>query len=698
MELSERRQILAHMYYIRRSIDETLEEVMTSLYSVWATLPEADRIILDQKRRALAEEIRLAPTSFERGLKIDLFLKEMEAIDSVLEHVFEIMLKGKTSERFRNAGGPAQAAGNRLAALLEADLEGAQSSAVIEKGIEMALPGDLLAAADPVEPGAESTTVQFYTKVDFPARIAGNSSDVHLLVVQLVLNRPAATQVDGTVDIAFRQPKEPEFVEVFVHAGGFREQTGIWVRTIAVYSYQDSQPAIFLLTLADPEPKIQRITVDFYHRGRNVGSFVFQTQITGSLLSRFSPVQESISPAERAHTPEGTLGTATVARALGGIQLPVGPPPPVDVELRITRQDRRTLHFTLHSARANIGYHWQAMGSVQLDGLDDPMTFFQHQFDRLNQLAEQPVTGLATDTIQEYETELAALGYELYTQLFPEKLRQEYWKLLDLRDRIRKEEQRTMSLLITSDEPWVPWEMVKPYEDEERNSDFLAGAFQLSRWLAGRGPMDRLNIEAVQLIAPSLDLDFVQDEQRYFASLAARGVRVGETIVTYREVLDIARRGGVQLLHVATHGNFNIDQVNESPIRLQDRDLLPRDLNKMVAGGLLRDHPIVFFNTCHGGRLGFDLTKPGGWAQRMVDEFGVTAFIGSHWAINDQLAAKFSQVFYNHLLAGKTLGDAFHMARQTIRQEQPANPTWLAYTLYGDPNSYVSWPQPTPQG
>jgi hypothetical protein len=378
-------------------------------------------------------------------------------------------------------------------------------------------------------------------------------------------------------------------------------------------------------------------------------------------------------------------------RAVSGIRLPSGSPtPPVDVELRITRADKK-LFFTLHSARAAVGYHWRSVGSVELDGLDNPMQFFDHYFTKLNELAEQPINGLSDMDAQEYQDDLASLGYELYTQLFSPELRQEYWKLIALRDKIRRDDGREMSLMITSDEPWVPWEMVKPYEDEDRDSDFLAGAFQLSRWLAGRGPMKELRINAVQVVAPNLNLDFVKDEQIFFDSLVGRGIAVGAPIVTHREVLNVARNGGVQLLHVATHGNFNPNQVNESPIQLEDKDLFPRDLNKMTAKGLLRDRPLVFFNTCHAGRMGFDLTGPGGWAQRMVDECGVTAFIGSHWAIHDQLAAIFSRTFYGELLDGKTLGAAFHRARLAIRERQPANPTWLAYTLYGDPNSKIEW-------
>ncbi|MEZ4635189.1 MAG: CHAT domain-containing protein [Caldilineaceae bacterium] len=59
--------------------------------------------------------------------------------------------------------------------------------------------------------------------------------------------------------------------------------------------------------------------------------------------------------------------------------------------------------------------------------------------------------------------------------------------------------------------------------------------------------------------------------------------------------------------------------------------------------------------------------------------------------VNDELAAEFSATFYRTLREGATLGEAFVAARQRVRELQPDNSTWLAYTLYGDPNGKVRW-------
>ena len=107
--------------------------------------------------------------------------------------------------------------------------------------------------------------------------------------------------------------------------------------------------------------------------------------------------------------------------------------------------------------------------------------------------------------------------------------------------------------------------------------------------------------------------------------------------------------------------------------------------------GLLRARPLIFVNACHAGERGFGLTRLGGWAERFIAA-GASTFVGSLWEINDDLAARFAVEFYNRFfgLAGHTrqpLGQAFREARLVLKDLDPANPTWLAYVLYGNPRA-----------
>jgi hypothetical protein len=55
----------------------------------------------------------------------------------------------------------------------------------------------------------------------------------------------------------------------------------------------------------------------------------------------------------------------------------------------------------------------------------------------------------------------------------------------------------------------------------------------------------------------------------------------------------------------------------------------------------------------------------------------------------DSSASTYAQEFYRAALAGDPLGAAAKKARDAIRDE-PGDPTWLAYTLYGDPAARVA--------
>ncbi|MCB0113518.1 MAG: hypothetical protein KDD84_05500, partial [Caldilineaceae bacterium] len=121
MDLSERRRVLAEMHYIRRQIDDTLERVLDTLDARWAQIPTAAQETIRRRRADLADQLDQAVTSFERGIKITSFLNDLETIDAVLEFAYDELLGGKTSEVFRNAGGPDQETTNRIVSALRRD-------------------------------------------------------------------------------------------------------------------------------------------------------------------------------------------------------------------------------------------------------------------------------------------------------------------------------------------------------------------------------------------------------------------------------------------------------------------------------------------------------------------------------------------------------------------------------------------------
>ncbi len=349
--------------------------------------------------------------------------------------------------------------------------------------------------------------------------------------------------------------------------------------------------------------------------------------------------------------------------------------------------DSATFRYILHSSVPEVNHYFDDMGSMPLAAAD-PRSYLTTQFDELSQWAASPNRPAEDADRQRVVRELETMGEGFFDKLFSPELKAAYWELVALRDRgVIK------SLLITSDEPWIPWEMVKPYDQRTgKKDDFLAAGWQLSRWLSGPGLGDRLNVTAVRAVIPELDLPFTRTERDYITGLKLQGVDIGTFLRTKSDVTGAVDQGQIQVIHVAAHGNFKVENPDESPITLQGRDeLYPRDLQGSRLAPLRKERPILFLNACHSAQVGFSLTGLGGWANTAVREMRVSAFIGGLWEVNDDLASQIAVSFYENLRRDMTLGEAFHAARMLIRDKNPGNSTWLAYSLYGDPNMRVTW-------
>lgn len=318
--------------------------------------------------------------------------------------------------------------------------------------------------------------------------------------------------------------------------------------------------------------------------------------------------------------------------------------------------------------------------------------------------------------------ELTKLGQKLYRELWPLELRREY----------RRCRQRVRTLQIISDEPWIPWELLKPYDDEDPadlvDDDFLALQFELARWFTpARPPVPAIVIDSLACITPADS--GLPAAQRELALL--------QRLATARQLPDYTPRSPdkatveallkatqpIRLWHFACHGDFDANTPGQSGLLLQgagavgsvaarggerpvklvgvtggttDRiaarrhQLRPDDFVGPVVTRLKRDHPFVFLNACRVGSGGMGLTGVGGWAKVLVADCGVGALLAPLWTINDQYAQEFAECFYALLDGeGTTIAAATRATRLELRRRYPNNPLWLAYSLYAHPNARV---------
>ncbi len=255
---------------------------------------------------------------------------------------------------------------------------------------------------------------------------------------------------------------------------------------------------------------------------------------------------------------------------------------------------------------------------------------------------------------------------------------------------------QVQTLLVYSTEPWIPWEIVKPFNTgdglDPALCDFWCAQFVMSRWLLGenlRRIPSQVRVQELCAVVPQVGLAAAQRENQYLQGLPHAWPPLAlyaRPVGTRDDVIAAMSSGQVNLLHIATHGSFQAGAGQGAAIQLGTSQLTTDDLvgNDLVAG-LTKAAPLVFINACHSNRADLALSGIGGWVERLVP-FGASAFVGTNWEVQDDLAALFAQQFYDSLRAGQTFGVACRAARQTVRTANPGNSTWLAYVLYAHPN------------
>lgn len=362
-----------------------------------------------------------------------------------------------------------------------------------------------------------------------------------------------------------------------------------------------------------------------------------------------------------------------------GVQNEISRKPPShpvedQLELRVTIQGQ-ALNLTLNRSV----YSFKACGNTPLQ--HEPKEILGHVFEQLSSLARKPSGSFDAGDQRTLDT----IGHNLYDELFTDDLKREYATFRKL----------NLGVVVVSDDPWIPWEIVKPYSPDWADSP-LCERFFLTRWLPGYAPLAEITTTRAAIVRPPDKLQSANQELEYFNKLpdVSRPL-VGSVdhLSTVDDVLNSFRDGKTNLYHFACHGNFDQSDPNESRLRLEGGFLSASQITGYIKIGLGQKRPIVFLNACHTGRLDFGLTRLGGWAKRFVDA-GASVFLGTMWEVNDSLAAAFAIEFYNRLLGlnghqPMPLGQAVHGARMMIKTRAPANPTWLAYVVYGDPNARV---------
>ncbi|WP_285569176.1 CHAT domain-containing protein [Actinoallomurus iriomotensis] len=272
---------------------------------------------------------------------------------------------------------------------------------------------------------------------------------------------------------------------------------------------------------------------------------------------------------------------------------------------------------------------------------------------------------------------LREAGVSLWNQMVPQVIKEQFWE----------ERGRITAFNIATDQDIVPWELLYPLSPAE-DEGFLVEQFPVMRRVYGQQRVAAIAVQPAAFVLardapPEAHAEVTAINQRLRAVLDTGN---GTLVDGVESLLTLVNSGGAGLLHFACHNRFEVSGGGSS-VRMADGDFTPMMLTSAATGHTLATGPLVFLNACRSAGAVYEYTRLTGWASGFMAA-GAGAFVGTLWAVPSGPAREFAEAFYDACLDGRPIGRAMHAARIRIRRE--SDPTWLAYTAYGDPAARVA--------
>jgi hypothetical protein len=425
-------------------------------------------------------------------------------------------------------------------------------------------------------------------------------------------------------------------VLLVLHAPGLRVLRGER-QTLRVPAEGNSEPAMFEL-VAD-SPGAQKISVTAWQDGSYLGELLVELTAL-------------------AHTPGGQPQSV---RAELGREIVDG------AVTLVVRYDpaRNAYRFQFH----DIDNPREEVHALS----NPPGPLVEELVNELDRLAEGR-TGYSAAETRDY---LQDAGARLWQQLLPQRVRDQFWE----------RQHRIRQLTIIADGDAVPWELLYPM-DPGHDAGFLVEQFPVSRDLFDRPPLVRsLRLHPARFVLPPDSPEAAGDEIAGLQRLVQAGRSPDAVLSEFTPLRKLINQGGFGLLHFACHNSFS--PVAGSSISLGSRPFTVTNMQSArINHSLVSSTPVIFLNACRTAGAAATYNGLDGWAEAFM-QAGAGAFVGSLWAVTDGAAREFAQEFYHQLRGGLRLGEAVTAARRSAAS-QPGDPTWLAYTVYGDPSARLA--------
>jgi len=254
----------------------------------------------------------------------------------------------------------------------------------------------------------------------------------------------------------------------------------------------------------------------------------------------------------------------------------------------------------------------------------------------------------------------------------------------------------TPSLLLISNEPYIPWELaVLPKTStlfHPELAPFLGVQMCVGRWLIG----DRLPPPRQHTIRNS-----------YVVSGTYNRPNWNRLVKAEEEAAEIQRQHGAtpveakfdlilgifdaqpppDLLHFSMHGRSDDDSTEEGLVPIDSGYVKPQMITGAIERAQKTPSPFVFLNACQVARGDRILGDYGGIAAAFV-KGGAIGVIAPLWSVKDDLAKEIALNFYKAVLEEKIeAAEAMRRARASfVQSSTPISATYLAYQYFGHPS------------
>ncbi|QND64947.1 CHAT domain-containing protein [Mesorhizobium loti] len=564
-----------------------------------------------------------------------------------------------------------------------------------------------------ISPPVDNNSVEIvrHPTIDAPDEIvAGDTVTVSIALTEEQLTPEVKVKAapgssvteDGALAMAMPAGAEQWPIDIDLFASGFDlADGGKWSRQTTLYREGDSDFVRFDLK-ARPiakDSKPGQLIARIYSAGKFLGSA--SRPVT---IRRTAPAEAAApsATANRAAAPAMLmLASAPPQPALtGSVQLGNASPDDVpDLDVTILYDDPSGL------GAGQIIIHSPHLAGPVTDTFSTPpqmAAWLDSQYLRLLQLGlnlrgavslQQPAANSDPDAQKRFVT-LAAEGFgdALYRDYVPEAFKDVFWSLRDKGE--------LHSIQITSNSPVLPWELIRPQSVDGATRDgFLGMSYRLARWAPRStssqldNPLDRMAFTGVATVAPSYvdkqSLPFQEVEIQALSKLSGYRRFDGDFVSFERLVGEIS----TGFIHFSGHGEVNQPSSGRPvfAIDLVDQSLDPDTWRALVMAAHGKGNPFYFFNACDTGKSRLLGGFVQGWGPAVLAG-GASGFIGGMWPLTDRAAAAFSSDFYGGISTRLKNGPVYLAEMlQVVRKRfyETGDPTYLAYTFYGNANLQV---------